>query len=124
VEDGHPLTTDVWLELTAGHTPGHAIVRVESGGQSAVLLGHLALNPVQVAVDQRAGLPPDGVRAAEVLDQLLLAARDGGTLVIGPLWPAPGAGTVSGPPWRITARSGTARRQPAPDASSQSEVAQ
>jgi glyoxylase-like metal-dependent hydrolase (beta-lactamase superfamily II) len=40
---------DVTFELTGGHSAGHAVLRVESGGARALLLGHLALSPVQVA---------------------------------------------------------------------------
>ena len=38
------VTDDVSLEHTGGHTPGHQIVRVSSGGEQAVIVGHLAVS--------------------------------------------------------------------------------
>lgn len=99
----------VVLEWTGGHSPGHAAMRVESAGQRACFLGHLALNPVQVAYPQGADQHVDTPRAARVLDALLAEAAGEGSLLIGPLWPAPGAATVSGPPWVITPFHGTVR---------------
>jgi glyoxylase-like metal-dependent hydrolase (beta-lactamase superfamily II) len=95
-------TQEVVLELTGGHSAGHAVLRVESDGARAVFLGHLALNPVQVAFPQGAGQHADATRAQQALDTLLAEAAEDGSLVIGPLWPAPGAARVSGPPWVMT----------------------
>ncbi len=41
------------MELTGRHSPGHAILRV---GTAAVLIGHLAISPLQVT----AGVMPEG----------------------------------------------------------------
>lgn len=95
-------TDGVTLELTGGHSVGHAVVRVESAGARALFVGHLAVSPVQVAFPQRAGQHGDAVRAQEALDALLAEAAHDGSLVIGPLWPAPGAASVAGPPWVMT----------------------
>jgi glyoxylase-like metal-dependent hydrolase (beta-lactamase superfamily II) len=35
VEADHKLTSEVWLEPTHGHTPGHVSVRISSGGENA-----------------------------------------------------------------------------------------
>jgi glyoxylase-like metal-dependent hydrolase (beta-lactamase superfamily II) len=49
VEDTHRLTSEVWLEPTPGHTPGHFSVRISSRGQDAVITGDLMHHPVQCA---------------------------------------------------------------------------
>jgi glyoxylase-like metal-dependent hydrolase (beta-lactamase superfamily II) len=101
-------TNEVAVELTGGHSAGHAVVRVESAGARALFVGHLALNPVQVAFPQGAGQHADADRAQQALDAILAEAVGDETLVIGPLWPAPGAARVSGPPWVMTPSSGGA----------------
>jgi glyoxylase-like metal-dependent hydrolase (beta-lactamase superfamily II) len=93
------IADGVTLELTAGHTPGHAVVRV---GDEALFLGHLAVNPVQVC----GGIGPDAhtdpTAAFIAVESALTWAAERGALVIGPLWPEPGAGRVAGPPWSIS----------------------
>jgi glyoxylase-like metal-dependent hydrolase (beta-lactamase superfamily II) len=42
-------TGSVTLERTGAHTPGHQVVRIDSAGERAALLGHLALSPVHLA---------------------------------------------------------------------------
>src|SRR6266581_2613135 len=45
----HRLSSEIWLEPTPGHTPGHASVRLEAEGRAAVITGDLMHHPVQVA---------------------------------------------------------------------------
>jgi glyoxylase-like metal-dependent hydrolase (beta-lactamase superfamily II) len=49
VEPGHAVTSEVALEPTPGHTPGHVSVRIRSGGAEAVITGDLMHHPVQCA---------------------------------------------------------------------------
>jgi glyoxylase-like metal-dependent hydrolase (beta-lactamase superfamily II) len=49
VEDDHVIDDGVWLELTPGHTPGHACVHVAGGGREAVMSGDLMHHAVQCA---------------------------------------------------------------------------
>jgi len=86
------LTDAVSVELTGGHSPGHQIVRVDSGGEHAVIVGHLAVSALHLAIGE---CPPehiDFVLANTWLDALL--AED--AVLIGPLWPEPGAGRWDG----------------------------
>jgi glyoxylase-like metal-dependent hydrolase (beta-lactamase superfamily II) len=85
------LTGAVSLELTGGHNPGHMIVRIRSGGEQAIMLGHLALTPLHVALQKDAN-HMDGPLANERLRALL----DEDAILIGPLWPAPAAGRWNG----------------------------
>jgi len=100
-------TAEVTLERTGAHTPGHAVIRIESGADRAVFVGHLAVTPVHAATGRCAGLHHQPDRALQVLDEILREAADSRSLISGPLWPAPGAGYVSGPPWVITPASPT-----------------
>lgn len=44
----HRIDGDVVLEAAPGHTPGSAVVRVESGGDGALFLGDILHSPVQL----------------------------------------------------------------------------
>jgi glyoxylase-like metal-dependent hydrolase (beta-lactamase superfamily II) len=97
VVDGVPtpfeLTPEVSVHLVGGHSTGHAIVRVDSGDQHAVLLGHLALSPIHLTIVASTDMPPqhvDNGTAARTLDQLRAESATRGTSLIGPLWPYPG----------------------------------
>lgn len=65
VEPDHRVNDEVWLEPTAGHTPGHCSVRIASRGEEAVITGDMMHHPVQCAepewcssfdTDQKQGL--------------------------------------------------------------------
>jgi glyoxylase-like metal-dependent hydrolase (beta-lactamase superfamily II) len=90
--DRSAITDAVSIEFTGCHSPGHQIVRVESGGDAAVVVGHLAVSPLHLATGE---CPPEHVDPAGAYAQLV-AMRDSGCLLLGPLWPAPGAGRWDG----------------------------
>ncbi len=81
----------VRLEFTGAHSPGHAVVRIDSDGEHAVLLGHLAVSPLHIATGECEALHLEPTAACAVLDALVADARANDTVVIGPLWPYPGA---------------------------------
>jgi glyoxylase-like metal-dependent hydrolase (beta-lactamase superfamily II) len=89
VSDHVDVTDEVTIEFTGAHTPGHQIVRISSQGESAVILGHLAVSPVHLATGRCPQQHPDPDRAEEWLERL---RTEDGVLLIGPLWPDPGAG--------------------------------
>ncbi len=89
VEDGHQLTSAVRLELTHAHSVGHAFVRIESSGENATFLGHLALSPMNVV---GGNLPAE----TDALHRLIADAAAHDTLIVGPLWPFPGAVHATG----------------------------
>jgi hypothetical protein len=92
VEDGHAVTGEVTLRLTGKHSPGHQVVDVASGRERATMLGHLALSPIHCATG-------DGTLHMDApgADAVLRTLADG-RILVGPLWPAPGAvrGTAAG----------------------------
>jgi glyoxylase-like metal-dependent hydrolase (beta-lactamase superfamily II) len=86
IGDEHRVTDDVTVEWTGGHAPGHQITRIRSGGAEATMIGHLALSPLHFAVpDCTAHIDPPAAGA------VIAALRDQDALLIGPLWPTPGA---------------------------------
>jgi glyoxylase-like metal-dependent hydrolase (beta-lactamase superfamily II) len=89
VDEHVDVTDEVTIDFTGAHTPGHQVVRISSNGESAVILGHLAVSPLHLATGRCAQQHPDPDRAEELLEEL--RAEDG-VLLIGPLWPDPGAG--------------------------------
>ena len=92
VADHEAITDAVSIELTGGHTPGHQIVRVSSGGEQAVIVGPLAVSALHLATGECPPEHMDPAGANAALEKLL--AED--AVLIGPLWPAPGAGRWTG----------------------------
>jgi glyoxylase-like metal-dependent hydrolase (beta-lactamase superfamily II) len=89
---GMSVTEDVSVVHTGGHSPGHQIVRVSSCGEHAVIVGHLAVSALHLATGECPQEHMDSHVANVALEKLL--AED--TVLIGPLWPAPGAGRWDG----------------------------
>jgi glyoxylase-like metal-dependent hydrolase (beta-lactamase superfamily II) len=101
VAGDHRLTDEVSLRLCGGHSPGHALIEVESQGERAVFIGHLAINPIHLSMVAGEGAHVDAVVTQAVIDEVLATAADDGSLVIGPLWPFPGAGQVTSADRRV-----------------------
>jgi glyoxylase-like metal-dependent hydrolase (beta-lactamase superfamily II) len=84
VPPDHVVCAEVRLQPTPGHTPGHASVRVESAGATAVITGDLAHHPLQLAVPQRSSFADtDPVRAERTRREFVDANAGTGTLVLG-----------------------------------------
>jgi hypothetical protein len=90
------LAPGVAMVATGGHSAGHAVITISSGGEHAVMLGHLAVSPLHAVTGPCLGLHDDPVAAWVALGGWLRWAADHGALVIGPLWPDPGAARVDG----------------------------
>lgn len=94
VPDEHVVARGIRLVHGGGHSVGHSVVRVESGGDQAVLLGHLAISPLNLIGPVSRNAHLDAEVTEEIVDELLAEAVACGGLVIGPLWPRPGAGRL------------------------------
>ena len=95
VESDHRITSEVYLEPTPGHTPGHVSVRISSQGGEAVITGDLMHHPVQCAEPRWASnfdVDPEAARATR--RAFLERYKDGKTLVLGTHFAAPAAGRV------------------------------
>ncbi len=101
VDDRHVVTRDVTLEWTGAHSPGHQIVRVASRGDRAVMLGHLAHRPLHGVIGRSELLHGDAPAAFARLREL----RDSRDLLVGPLWPTPGAARWDGTEMRAAETS-------------------
>ncbi len=101
VADGHRFTDEVSMRICGGHSPGHALVEVDSRGEQAVFVGHLAVNPLNTAVATVAEAHRDSTTAQGALDAVVGAAAIDGSLLVGPLWPYPGAGQVAADDHRV-----------------------
>jgi glyoxylase-like metal-dependent hydrolase (beta-lactamase superfamily II) len=93
VESDHPLTSEVQLESTPGHTPGHVSVRIDSQGERAVITGDLVHHPVQLA-EPTWGSHPDTIPelAVETRRNFVRRYGDQPVLVIGTHFAGPTAG--------------------------------
>ncbi|MGZ4689758.1 MAG: hypothetical protein ACXVKA_01915 [Acidimicrobiia bacterium] len=85
VDDEHVVTSEVTTAWTGAHSPGHQLVHIVSDGEAATMLGHLALSPLHCAIGD-CGPHFDPVAANDALRGLA-----DGRVLVGPLWPTPGA---------------------------------
>ena len=91
----HRITSDVSLRPTPGHTPGHASVQIESGGQRALITGDMIHNPVQVAHPDLAAVPDWDQDAARATRRAVLQdIADADVLLLGTHFAAPTGGFV------------------------------
>jgi len=95
VEPLHRITSEVRLEPSPGHTPGHVSVRIESRGEHAFITGDMTHHPVQWAEPawkMVADLDPE--QAIATRRRLRAECASQRALVIGTHYPAPCAGTL------------------------------
>ena len=95
VGSDHEIGDFVSFESTPGHTPGHISVRVESGGERAIITGDMAHSPIQIANPELSSsfdTDPDMARATRF--EAFARWADGQTLVIGTHFGTPTAGTM------------------------------
>jgi glyoxylase-like metal-dependent hydrolase (beta-lactamase superfamily II) len=104
VEADHKLTSEVWLEPTHGHTPGHVSVRISSGGEEAVITGDMMHHPSQIAKPEWASsFDWDQEKGRETRRSAIERWSEGGYLVIGTHFASPTAGRIvrDGSAWRF-----------------------
>jgi glyoxylase-like metal-dependent hydrolase (beta-lactamase superfamily II) len=108
VETDHKITSEVWLEPTPGHTPGHVSVHIASQGEHAIITGDLMHHPCQIArPDWNSVADSDPHQACATRHAFVSRRAEDGILVIGTHFPAPVAG-------RIVRDGATFRLEPLP----------
>ena len=113
VEPDHKLSSEVWLEPSFGHTPGHVSVRISSAGEDAVITGDLMHHPCQMArPNWGSAFDVDGDAARETRLAFLERYADGPALVIGTHFATPTAGKVvrDGDAYRLVVQPRTRTR--------------
>jgi len=104
VEADHKLTSEVWLEPTHGHTPGHVSVRISSAGEDAVITGDMMHHPSQIARPEWASsFDWNQDKGRETRRSAIARWSAGGYLVIGTHFATPTAGRIvrDGDAWRF-----------------------
>jgi glyoxylase-like metal-dependent hydrolase (beta-lactamase superfamily II) len=95
VDMNHRLTDEVVLQPTPGHTPGHVSVRIESGGQQAMITGDMTHHPVQWAEPGwKMSADSDSAQAEGTRRSVAAEVADTPVLVIGTHYAEPCAGHI------------------------------
>jgi glyoxylase-like metal-dependent hydrolase (beta-lactamase superfamily II) len=95
VEQDHRIAPEIRLLPTAGHTPGHVSVLLESQGQRAMISGDCMHHPCQIArPDWTVPFDEDQNAAAACRKTVLAELADTSTLLIGTHFAAPTAGKI------------------------------
>jgi glyoxylase-like metal-dependent hydrolase (beta-lactamase superfamily II) len=99
----HAVTSEVRLEPTPGHTPGHCCVHISSGGQEAVITGDMTHSPIQWAVPMTSSADWDKELGLRTRAEFCRRYGDTATLVIGTHFNTPTAGHIvaDGDTWRF-----------------------
>jgi len=86
--DGDEVAPGVTAEWTGMHHVGHCAFHVSSSDGAATFVGHLAVTPLHLATGP---CPLQHFKPDEAWAWLTTVAADPDRLLIGPLWPSPGA---------------------------------
>jgi glyoxylase-like metal-dependent hydrolase (beta-lactamase superfamily II) len=100
----YPLTDEVSLFPTPGHTPGHVSVLIRSADQEAVITGDLMHHPIQLIDPSReANFDMDKPQAAQTRQAFVDRFGDTGVLVIGSHFCEPTGGRIvrHGSGWKL-----------------------
>lgn len=94
VEMDHVISPELRLTPSAGHTPGHVSVLIESGGERAAITGDIAHHPAQLAHLDWAFGDSDAAAAIRTRSRLFAEWADQPILVIGTHFAEPTAGRI------------------------------
>ncbi|MBT4488776.1 MAG: MBL fold metallo-hydrolase [Rhodospirillaceae bacterium] len=95
VDMDHRITSEVWLEPTPGHTPGHVSVRISSQGEEAVITGDMTHHPCQFAhPDWAATVDYDADQSTQTRLDFYARYAEQPVLVIGTHFATPTAGKI------------------------------
>ena len=95
----HEIDERVRLVPTPGHTPGHVCVRIDSGGESAIITGDMSHSPLQFAHPDCSAAPADDDEPTAIATRVAFIAEhlDTDTLLLGTHFAPPTSGhLVSG----------------------------
>ena len=108
VEHDHQITSEVSLEATPGHTPGHVSVRIKSQDKEAVITGDVLHHPMQCSEPHlHTTFDFDPEQAEHTRRDFLARYADRPVLVLGTHFAPPAAGWLvsAGNVWQLTDRA-------------------
>ncbi|MBV8849099.1 MAG: MBL fold metallo-hydrolase [Methylobacteriaceae bacterium] len=95
VDSDHRFSPEIRFIPTAGHSPAHMSIAIESEGYSAVLLGDVFHHPCQIAhLDWATPIDIDPLRSTETRRRMCERLAGTQTLVIGGHFTGPSAGYI------------------------------
>ncbi len=95
VEDGYRIDETLTIEAAPGHTPGHMIIALSSGGEEALFVGDIMHHPVQVHEPHwNSSFCEWPEHAAVTRRRLLERVADRPVLLLPSHFPGPGCGHV------------------------------
>jgi glyoxylase-like metal-dependent hydrolase (beta-lactamase superfamily II) len=94
-EEEHEVAPGVVVTRTGGHTPGHSVVRVVSGGERLTFAGDLVFTVAFEHPDWYNGFEHDPEEAARVRIRLLRELAANGELLVSTHMPFPSVGHVA-----------------------------
>lgn len=95
IDPDRRITSEVWLEPTPGHTPGHMSVRISSRGHDAVITGDLIHHPIQCAYPEwNSNFDYDAAAAHKTRRDFLERHADRDVLVFGTHFASPACGRI------------------------------
>jgi glyoxylase-like metal-dependent hydrolase (beta-lactamase superfamily II) len=95
VDNDHRFSTEIHFLPTAGHSPAHMSIAIESEGQSAILLGDVFHHPCQIAhLDWATPIDLDQRQSTETRRAMCERLAGTKTLAIGGHFTGPGAGYI------------------------------
>jgi glyoxylase-like metal-dependent hydrolase (beta-lactamase superfamily II) len=104
VDGNHVFNEEVWLDPTAGHTPGHVCVHVRSRGRECVMSGDLMHHAVQCAEpDWSSCFCVDPEHSGRARRAFLQRYEDTSVIILPAHFPTPTGGTIkrSGSAWQF-----------------------
>ncbi len=100
----HPITDEVSLFPTPGHTPGHVSVLIRSRGEEAVITGDMMHHPIQLIDPRRHGnFDMDKEQGAQTRQAFVDRFANTKAMIIGSHFSDPTAGWIvsNGPGWKL-----------------------
>ncbi|HUO05507.1 MAG TPA: MBL fold metallo-hydrolase [Candidatus Binataceae bacterium] len=95
IDSNHRVTSEVWIEPTPGHTPGHHSVRISSRGSEAVITGDLMHHPIQCRYPEWIdNFDSDRAQAARTRREFCEKYANSNVLVFGTHFATPSAGRI------------------------------
>jgi glyoxylase-like metal-dependent hydrolase (beta-lactamase superfamily II) len=110
VADDYELDTGISLEPCPGHTPGHVVINVESGGKRGVFVGDAVHHPIQLLFPDLSSRADADMNASRPRRRALLEKHaDTGNIFMPHHFATPSSGTIAraGDGFRFAAIAGS-----------------